>query len=125
MTISSFLQLLVSLRRIQEFLESDELDSDKLVNIIKNDPDYDTAIVISGHSFSWGVQDQKDDKKDGKSKDKKSKKNLTSKKDKKDAVVDANSILEEDSSSDKVEKPLLEKSTDSKRSVSKERLFST
>ena len=44
MTISSYLQLLVSLRRIQEFLESDELDIDKIVSIDENDPDYETAI---------------------------------------------------------------------------------
>ena len=44
MTISSYLQLLVSLRRIQEFLESDELDIDKIVSIDENDPDYESAI---------------------------------------------------------------------------------
>lgn len=63
------------------------MDSEKIVSIIENDPDYETAIVISGHSFSWGVQDLKDEKKDANG-DKKPKKKGKSKKEKKVDTID-------------------------------------
>ena len=71
--ISSFIQLLVSMRRIQTFIDSDELDIPKMIDQVE----MDDAISIQGHSFSWGVknEEEKDDdkkkgKKDNKSKDK-------------------------------------------------------
>ena len=113
--ISSLLQLVVSMKRIQEFLEADEIDQAKIVSVTPTDHSIDSAISISKHSFSWGVSNTTEES----SNDKNSKaKNSGKKKSKKGEKAD---ILEEDSNN----KPLLETSSAGKRAVSKERLFSS
>jgi ABC-type multidrug transport system fused ATPase/permease subunit len=65
--ISSFIELLVSMRRIQAFIDSDELQLDKMILNSK----MENAIEILGHSFSWGVknEEKKDEAKKSKDKD--------------------------------------------------------
>ena len=53
--ISSLLQLVVSMKRIQEFLEADEIDQTKIVAVTPTDHSIESAISISKHSFSWGA----------------------------------------------------------------------
>jgi hypothetical protein len=84
--ISSFIQLLVSMRRIQTFIDSDELDIPKMIDQVE----MDDAISIQGHSFSWGVKNEEE--KDDEKKEKKGKK------DKKNKEKDEVKILEEDQS---------------------------
>ena len=45
------LQLLVSMNRFQDYIETDEIDPKKLVNCVKGSSD--TAIKIDNKSFSW------------------------------------------------------------------------
>ena len=59
--ISTLLQLVVSMRRIQEFLEADEIDQTKIVSVTPTDHSIESAISISKHSFSWGVNSSPDE----------------------------------------------------------------
>jgi len=53
--ITSFVDFRVSLGRIQEFLQSKEIDIENLINKEKNDT---YSVQIHKHSFSWGSSDK-------------------------------------------------------------------
>jgi len=79
MFVNQMIQLVVSMNRIQEFIDSDEVDRDKIVSLNEstNIPGA-PAILIQNHSFSWGIkaEDEEEEpgaKKKGKNKGKTSK----------------------------------------------------
>lgn len=84
------LQLVVSMKRIQEFLEEDEIDQTKIVSVMPTDQSIKSAISISKHSFSWGLPLSADEPSNGKN----SKPKISNKTSKKEDKVD---ILGEDS----------------------------
>ena len=68
--VTETLQLLVSMKRIQDYVETDEIDPQKLVN--REEDSSNSAIKIDNKSFSWGIMKmKKEDGEDDDSKDKK------------------------------------------------------
>ena len=92
MIYTSWVQLQVSMKRIQKFLDSDEVDVDKLVNQkdISEKNRFD-AVSITNKSFTWGINKKKDedeDKDEGKKKKSKKEKKASKKGKKSDPMTD-------------------------------------
>lgn len=60
--ISGFLQLIVSMKRIEKFLNQDELVIDNFLQQATS-PDSQTAIKINKSSFSWGLKTKDEEEK--------------------------------------------------------------
>ena len=79
--IAFFVQFHVSMKRIQKFIDSDELDLEVLIDRSGESLEEDTAVRVNKASFSWGIKKSEDKKKVGKGKKKdKSGKNKKEKK---------------------------------------------
>ena len=64
--IGNTLELLVSLKRIQTFMDSTELKIDNFLKINKDTSQSENAVIINNSSFSWGLksEEEKDEKKE-------------------------------------------------------------
>merc|ERR1712142_303617 len=80
MMITSAIQASVSIKRINKFMRSEELDPTSVVKNAKSDNS--DAISVSNASFNWGEKDENESTKNDNKKDKKGKK-----KDNKNGVV--------------------------------------
>mmetsp|Transcript_21329 Transcript_21329/g.33009 ORF Transcript_21329/g.33009 Transcript_21329/m.33009 type:complete len:123 (+) Transcript_21329:1077-1445(+) len=88
MFLAFLFEMVVSMRRLQEYLESEEGDSSKFIDHTAEDLNPDKALQISKSSFSWGIKrkpkdEEDDDEKKKKADEKKKADNQSKKKSKK------------------------------------------
>ena len=91
-SINNFLEVMVSMKRIEKFLRQTDT-KDKLLKINQNNNNTDIAIKITNGCFSWGVkQEKKEDSKKNKEKTEKEKNKEDRDKDinKDDIIIDEN-----------------------------------
>ena len=94
MFFSQCIQVMVSMNRVQKFLDLREVPTECLIS--ENIEEGEIAIKIDGHSFTWGVKQDKDSKYD--SKGKKGKKKTSPPKEEETKEAGDKRILDEDSS---------------------------
>ena len=68
MFISSYVDFRVSMKRVQEFLSSKEIDMPNLINQVENSQ---YSIEIKNHNFSWGIKEKTEEDEKKKETDKK------------------------------------------------------